>query len=139
MLSSGELIGDVERDQDRGGDHRVFEHDVVEPVLRERRIGLGHRAPAFAASGFSMVVFASHSSPTGTELRCCGTKPRCRKNSCALSLTSAVNRRAPREPASFSSASISMVPTPWPAAAGCTYSMSTRSPPSSDAKPTGDP
>src|SRR6516165_10722776 len=35
-------IGDVERERHRRGDHQVFQHDVVEPVLGERRIGLGH-------------------------------------------------------------------------------------------------
>ena len=42
------------------------------------------------------------------------------KKSCALSLTSAVRRFAPRAAASFASASTSIVPAPCPATAGWT-------------------
>src|SRR5262249_47862025 len=103
-------------------DHQL-EHDVVEPVTRKRRVGTFHDAPALPAalaSGFSIVVLASHSPASGTVLRRWSVKPRLRKKSCALSLTSAVSLAAPRAAASFSSASISIEPTPCPTTAGCT-------------------
>src|SRR5215831_1652996 len=120
MSGSEQTIDRIEGEQDCRGDHCPFDGDVIEPIPRERRLGLLHRTASFAPSGFSIVVLASHSPPQRIELRCCGTNPRRRKNSCALSLTSALNRRAPRAAASLSSASTSIVPTPCPAPAGCT-------------------
>src|SRR5262245_15307872 len=102
-------------------DHQL-ECDVIDPVARKRRVGSTHDASALPAltSGFSIVVLASHSPASGTVLRRWSEKPRLRKKSCALSLTSAVSFTAPRAPASFSSASTSIEPTPWPTTAGCT-------------------
>src|ERR1051325_4106101 len=78
-----------------------------------------HAAAPLAASFFSIVVLASHSPPSCTVLRCVAMNPRFLKKSCAVSLTSAVSRFAPRAPASFSSASTSIAPAPCPVAAGC--------------------
>jgi hypothetical protein len=39
-MNSPQLRCDVERDQRRCGDDRVFKHDVIEPVFWERRVGL---------------------------------------------------------------------------------------------------
>src|SRR5262249_20750539 len=106
----------VEGEVDAVGLRAVAQRGVEEIEAFAR--GTGHCGRSFAASCFSMVVLASHSPPSGTVLRCCGTNPRFLKKSCALSLTSAVSRRAPRAPASFSSASTIIEPTPWPAALG---------------------
>src|SRR6476620_11301878 len=109
----------VQRQRDGYDDGHDQEDDMVPLEARGRHFGLVfHGVRSLAASFFSIVVLASHSSPSGTVLRCCGTNPRRLKNSSALSLTSAVNRGAPREAASFSRASINMEPTPCPAAAG---------------------
>src|SRR5262249_38838156 len=62
-------------------------------------------AAPLAAKVFFMVVLLSHSLPTETELRCCGSKPRCEKNSRALSLASTVRCGTPREADNFSTAS----------------------------------
>src|SRR5262245_66055370 len=111
--------------QSEGGgdreDHQL-ERDVVDPVAREWRVGTFHDSPALPAltSGFSIVVLASHSPASGTVLRRWSENPRLRKKPCALSLTSAVSFAAPRAAASFSSASTSIEPTPWPTTAGCT-------------------
>ena len=55
-------------------------------MARERRLGLFHASLPFAASFFSIVVLASHSSPRSTVLRCWATNPRDWKKSLALSL-----------------------------------------------------
>src|ERR1700733_10480516 len=102
----------IERDGDRRRDHRVFEDQIVEPVERERRIRTFHDALPFAASGFVIVVLASHSPASNTVLRVRGTKPRFSKNPRALSLASTVSSLLPRAAASFSSASHSMAPAP---------------------------
>src|ERR1700704_2889153 len=118
-MASPEVIVQHQRDRHDNGHDR--EDDVMPLETWGRHFGLVfHGVRSLAASFFSVVVLASHSSPSGMVLRCCGTNPRRLKKSSALSLTSAVNRAAPREAASFSSASISMEPTPCPAAAGCT-------------------
>src|SRR5262249_5145015 len=113
---SPEIIVEHQRDGDHDRDHR--DHDMVPLQAWEWCVRSFHCARSLAASRFSMVVFASHSLPRGTLLRCFATKPRRLKKSCALSLTSAVNWAAPRDDASFASASMSMVPAPRPAAAG---------------------
>src|ERR1700754_4671863 len=88
-----------ERKRERGQDDHQLKRNVIAPVTRERRVRTFHDAPplagpltfALAARGFSMVVLASHSPPSGTVLRRWSMKPRLRKKSCALSLTSAVS------------------------------------------------
>src|SRR6188474_3144796 len=107
----------LERERNRACDQHDLEHDVIEPMTRKRRVGPVHHSFSFAVF-FSIVVFASHSPPRRTVLRCCAAKPRFLKKSCAVSLTSAVRRFAPRARLSFSSASTSRVPTPCPATAG---------------------
>jgi hypothetical protein len=42
-IGSHEPECDVEREHDGRGDHRIFEHDVIQPVLGKRRVRLGHR------------------------------------------------------------------------------------------------
>src|SRR5262249_16126395 len=120
--ASPEVIVEHQRDRDQYRDDR--DHEVVALEAGGGFLGFAHcgrsLAAGFAASCFSIVVLASHSLPSGTELRCCGTKPRRLKKPSALSLTSAESLPAPRAVASFSSASISMLPTPCLAAAGCT-------------------
>src|SRR5215468_5720588 len=107
------------RQRRRGGDDRDLKHDVVEPVAGKRRFGTAHGLlPVAADNVFWTVVLVSHSSSRGTELRCCGTKPRCVKKPSAVSLASAVSLVAPRAAASFSSASQSCAPMPCPATAG---------------------
>src|SRR3974390_1594551 len=69
-VPSGDPIADIERERDCRRDNRIFEHDIVEPVTRERCFWLAHETSRLAASCFCMVVLASHSSPTDTELRC---------------------------------------------------------------------
>src|SRR5436309_12537818 len=113
-MALDQSIDCVKRDHQRGDQHAIFEQDVVEPVAGERGFRLRHCDCSLATSCFSMVVLASHSPPSWTVLRCCGTKPRCLKKSCPLSLTSAIRRRAPRPAASFSRASLSSEPTPFP-------------------------
>src|SRR5580704_13029951 len=68
-LTAIEPIDGVERHGDRGGDHRVFQDQIVEPVARERRIGAFHGALPFAASGLVIVVLASDSPARNTVLR----------------------------------------------------------------------
>src|SRR6187200_2386984 len=76
-------------------------------------------APGIALpSGFSMVVLASHSSPRCTVFRLCGAYPRALKKDSAVSLAATESFFAPRAPASFSSASTSIVAAPSPIAAG---------------------
>src|ERR1041385_6780528 len=109
----------LQRNGDGGGDQHDLENDVIEPVTGKRRIGSLHHTfslPSF----FSIVVLVSHSPPRRTVLRCCASKPWRVKKSCAVSLTSAFRRLAPRAAASFSSAPTSMVPAPCPAIAGST-------------------
>src|SRR6476620_4633898 len=116
-MASPEII--VQRQCDRHDDSYDREDDMMPLEARGRHFRLVfHGVRSLAASFFSIVVVASHSSPSGTVLRCCGTNPRRLKKSSALSLTSAVRRGAPRPEASFSSASISIEPTPCPAPAG---------------------
>src|SRR6478736_3750249 len=118
-MASPEVI--VQRQRDGHDDGHDREDEMMPLEAGCRHFGLVfHGVRSLAASFFSIVVLASHSSPSGMVLRCCGTNPRRLKNSSALSLTSAVNRGAPREAASFSRASSNMGPTRGPAAAGCT-------------------
>jgi hypothetical protein len=73
-------------------DHRVFEHQIVEPVALERHVVAFHDAlplaAAVTASGFTIVVLASHSPPSVTVLRVLATKPRRSKKPRAVSLAS---------------------------------------------------
>src|SRR5882762_5645614 len=85
----------LQRNGDSGGDQRDLEDDVIEPVTRKRRIRSFHHTFSLA-SFFSIVVLVSHSPPRRTVLRCCASKPWRVKKSCAVSLTSAFRRVAPR-------------------------------------------
>src|SRR5262249_6252585 len=114
---------------EHAGDDQFVVHGEVDAVhlraVAQRRIEeiealAAHVGFLEGSSVLVMVVLASHSSPHGIELRCWATKPRCEKNGCAVSLTSADSFLAPRAPASFSSASISEVATPCPTASGWT-------------------
>src|ERR1700676_2704841 len=69
LLTAIEPIDGVKRHGDRGGDHRVFQDQIVEPVARERRVGTLHGALPFAASDLVIVVLASHSPARSTVLR----------------------------------------------------------------------
>src|SRR5262245_30397716 len=82
----GEPIDGVERDHDRGRDHRVFQDDVIDPMALERQIVAFHcnLSDPEAASGLTMVVLASHSPPRATVLRVFATKPRRSKKPRAL-------------------------------------------------------
>src|SRR5271165_4881509 len=55
IMSSQELIRDVERDRRCDNDQRVFEHDVVQPMSRERRVGPAHHG---TGRGFWSVLLA---------------------------------------------------------------------------------
>src|ERR1019366_9697129 len=70
MSDSGQTVNDIESDQHGRGEHPIFEHDVIEPMAWERRVGFGHEASRLAASCLCNVVLASHSSPVITVLRC---------------------------------------------------------------------
>src|ERR1700724_149868 len=69
VLTAIKPIDGVERHRDRGGDHRVFQDQIIEPVARERRVGTFHGALPFAASDLVIVVLASHSPARNTVLR----------------------------------------------------------------------
>src|SRR5262245_30773857 len=70
MVSSRQSVDNIQGNQDGGGQHRIFEHDVVQPMMRKRRVGSGHETSRLAASCLCSVVLASHSSPIETEFRC---------------------------------------------------------------------
>src|SRR5713101_7843381 len=54
IMGSQGLIRDVESDRQRERDQRIFEHDVIQPMSRERRVGpVNHEALLFI---FQLVV-----------------------------------------------------------------------------------
>src|SRR5258707_2859049 len=109
-MASPEVI--VQRQRDGHDDGHDRENDVVPLESRGWHFGfVFHGVRSLAASFFSIVVLASHSSPSGIVLRCCGTKPRRLKKSSALSLTSAVSRASPPPTPSISRASSITPPT----------------------------
>src|SRR4249919_3869136 len=69
-MSLRQPVDGIERDHHGSSKYAVFEHDVIEPMTRERRVGFGHEASRLAASCFCSVVLASHSSPIEIEFRC---------------------------------------------------------------------
>src|ERR1700683_2726192 len=99
-----------------------FQDEVIKPMALEWNILAFHCSLPLACAGgdLTMVVLASHSSPTETELRVLATKPRRSKKPRAESLAATEISLVPRAAASVSSASHSMAPAPCPAAAGCT-------------------
>src|ERR1700734_1590439 len=120
VLAAVKPIDGVERDHDGGGQHRVFQDQIIDPMAVKRRFGFFHDVLSLAPSGFFSVVLASHSPATVTVLRLCASKPRFSKKPRAVSLASAVSSFAPRAVASFSSASQRRAAAPCPVAAGCT-------------------
>src|SRR5580704_1962561 len=124
--SLDQTIDGVERDGDCNRDHCVFQDEVVDNMPLKRQVVAFHcRLPgpprsSFglpAASGLVIVVLASHSPASDTVLRVLATKPRRSKKPRAVSLASTLSCLLPRAVASFSSASHSMAPAPWPPAA----------------------
>src|SRR5580658_40744 len=84
----------VQRDGGRDADHRVFQHQIVQPMALERDVATFHDAlalPSRGPSGFAIVVLASHSPARNTVLRLCAAKPRRSKNPTAVSLASTVS------------------------------------------------
>src|SRR6516164_4069444 len=120
ILTAIEPIDRVKRYDDCRGYHRVFQDQIVDPVLRKRRLRAFHDGLPRPVRGLVMVVLASHSSPSETVLRLCAENPRFSKKPRAASLASTVSSLVPRAAASFSSASHSIAPAPCLAAAGCT-------------------
>src|SRR5271166_2561039 len=55
IMRSQELIRDVERDRRCDDDQRIFEHDVIQPMPRERRVGPLNLGPG---RGFRSVLLA---------------------------------------------------------------------------------
>src|SRR5215475_13837512 len=100
VLPEVEAEDRVERHEQRRADHRVFEHQIIEPVSRKRRVCAFHDGLPPATSGLVMVVLASHSPPTETVLRLCAENPRFSKKPRAASLASTVISLAPRAAAS---------------------------------------
>src|ERR1700727_1556916 len=117
-MTSPQIIVGRQRHRDHDGDER--NHDVVGAHAEKCRVLLGHAGLPVAASGFTIVVLASHSPARNTVLRLLAIYPRFSKKPLAVSLASTATSLAPRAAASFSSASQSMEPAPCPAAAGCT-------------------
>src|SRR4029077_21297292 len=76
LLTEIEPISRIQRHGDRGGDHRVFQDQIIEPVARERGVGTFHGALPLAASGLTIVGLASHSPARNTGLRGFATNPR---------------------------------------------------------------
>src|ERR1700735_4573509 len=69
VLTAIEPIDGKKRHGDRGGDHRVFQDQIIQPVARERCVGTFHGALPFAASDLVIVVLASHWPARSTVLR----------------------------------------------------------------------